>query len=501
MEHLKADLLCNVGKSHAKRTKRLFLDAPSYLFVSTNLAAKFPTLLESMIIRSYSHHLPGPVAYKWKFDSHGWTETAKRLLDVFQLKHFHTRVISSVMYSLQVLGASPFVFQRVFIRLSQPWLLASLTAFAYYVGSSPIAIGVTVAVAVLVIAFLVRRYMIRQRHSKTADLADDEVRMNVRNHREANRNQRQVHTSDVIVQDDEEEKLGCGADEEDGSGDSNSEGERDNEDNEDNELPNRDSVSQRRNGESSQILVINHDERADDEDEADDDEADDEDDFFETSNVNIVGERDGRSPFNMGSISVASISSISGVGVTSGGGVAASSRSRTNTSINNSSFASGTSDNGSTEVGVSRDGTPTSSPRRSSSAGSRRSPSPSKYTVSVAGDEEDEEEGDEGVDTGLRVEHVIVSPRSQSSDSASSSDSEHKAESVGSVNVFLLEDDSALQFAPASRRNSAAGSSVSSSSGSSVSNAGARARTESSASSASSSAYSIIHSSASADSR
>jgi hypothetical protein len=495
------DLLCNVGKSHAKRTKRLFLDAPSYLFVSTNLAAKFPTLLESMIIRSYSHHLPGPVAYKWKFDSHGWTETAKRLLDVFQLKHFHTRVISSVMYSLQVLGASPFVFQRVFIRLSQPWLLASLTAFAYYVGSSPIAIGVTVAVAVLVIAFLVRRYMIRQRHSKTADLADDEARMNVRNHREANRNQRQVHTSDVIVQDDEEEKQGSGEDREDGSDDSNSEVERDNEDNEDNELPNRDSVSQCRAGESPQILGINQDERDSDEDEADDDEADDEDDFFETSNVNIVGERDGRSPFNMGSISVASISSISGVGVTSGGGVAASSRSRTNTSINNSSFASATSDNGSTEVGVSRDGTPTSSPRRSSSAGSRRSPSPSKYTVSVDNDEEDEEEGDEGVDTGLRVEQVIVSPRSQSSDSGNSSDSEHKAESVGSVNVFLLEDDSALQFAPASRRNSAAGSSVSSSSGSSVSNAGARARTESSASSASSSAYSIIHSSASADSR
>ena len=42
-----------------ERRERIFLDAPKYLFVSTNVAKEFPHLLESIIVRTYEAHLPG----------------------------------------------------------------------------------------------------------------------------------------------------------------------------------------------------------------------------------------------------------------------------------------------------------------------------------------------------------------------------------------------------------------------------------------------------------
>ena len=43
----------------------LSLNAPDYLFVSTNVAKAFPSLMESLIIRSYRTYLPGECAKWW----------------------------------------------------------------------------------------------------------------------------------------------------------------------------------------------------------------------------------------------------------------------------------------------------------------------------------------------------------------------------------------------------------------------------------------------------
>ena len=46
----------------------VLLNAPEYFFVSTNVAKRFPHLLESVLIRSYRTYWPGELGKKWKFD-------------------------------------------------------------------------------------------------------------------------------------------------------------------------------------------------------------------------------------------------------------------------------------------------------------------------------------------------------------------------------------------------------------------------------------------------
>jgi hypothetical protein len=57
----------NMGEE--EEDSRYFLNAPEYLFVSTNIAKAYPELMESMIVLSYHNHLPGELAKKWRIGS------------------------------------------------------------------------------------------------------------------------------------------------------------------------------------------------------------------------------------------------------------------------------------------------------------------------------------------------------------------------------------------------------------------------------------------------
>ena len=50
-----------------KAETQCLLQAPEYLFVSTRVAAAYPDLLESIVIRAYESYLPGQLSRKWNF--------------------------------------------------------------------------------------------------------------------------------------------------------------------------------------------------------------------------------------------------------------------------------------------------------------------------------------------------------------------------------------------------------------------------------------------------
>jgi hypothetical protein len=121
-----------VGRLCSKnsRESRFFMDVPDYLFVSTNVAKQFPQLVESMIVRTYQTHIPGELSKKWHLGA------------VSSLPSAHNRrrvsAVGSLLLVLQVLGASPFVFQRIIIRVIQPWLLAGITLVIFKIAKSPL---------------------------------------------------------------------------------------------------------------------------------------------------------------------------------------------------------------------------------------------------------------------------------------------------------------------------------------------------------------------------
>jgi hypothetical protein len=99
------------------------LDAPRYLFVSTNLAQKFPGLLESVIIQSYHSHSPGQFSNVWK----GREATGpwwSPMRGTHRSKKFF--LTSLLVAWLQKLGALSPTLQRVIIHMLQPMVASGL---------------------------------------------------------------------------------------------------------------------------------------------------------------------------------------------------------------------------------------------------------------------------------------------------------------------------------------------------------------------------------------
>jgi hypothetical protein len=97
----------------------IILDAPRYLFVSTNVSKRFPHLLESVIIQSYHTCSPPDHSTPWSRlpSSSGfwWTRGSK------------SRAAKSFLTSLmQQFGSTSPALQRFLIHLMQPLLVSSL---------------------------------------------------------------------------------------------------------------------------------------------------------------------------------------------------------------------------------------------------------------------------------------------------------------------------------------------------------------------------------------
>jgi hypothetical protein len=133
------------------RDARYFLDAPSYFFVSVGVAKKFPMLLESMLVRAYQSHLPpGLVSQKW---SHRVLQRtgSNNNGDIGVFRFCRTATLTATLLTgLQVAAASPFIIQRIFIRVLQPWLLQGLMLSFVYLGHNSLSLSAVVISLALV---------------------------------------------------------------------------------------------------------------------------------------------------------------------------------------------------------------------------------------------------------------------------------------------------------------------------------------------------------------
>jgi hypothetical protein len=126
----------SLGLSATSSSSSNVLDAPRYLFVSTNVAEKYPDMLESVLIRSYHSCWPGCYSSKWKFDHFSG---ASLLLSSGRggggglsggfLRGFSVTVI--LISLLKEFGASAPVIQRLLLHSIQPLCVAAI----FFVGS------------------------------------------------------------------------------------------------------------------------------------------------------------------------------------------------------------------------------------------------------------------------------------------------------------------------------------------------------------------------------
>jgi hypothetical protein len=122
----------------------LVLDAPRYLFLSTNLAHRFPDLFESVIIKSFHSYSPGELARKWRAGQSAspLTSCADWLLPSGLTSTSAERLRRSASTSLgfsvlQRIGAMPPAAQRLVIHITQPLVLTTIVLIWSYITMYP----------------------------------------------------------------------------------------------------------------------------------------------------------------------------------------------------------------------------------------------------------------------------------------------------------------------------------------------------------------------------
>lgn len=151
-----------------------FLNAPSHLFVSTKLAAYFPNLLESMIVNSFVHHLPGKMCLTWphyrSYDAYQSCDGTERL----QRGVARGTALAVAFTALLVQGVLtvPFGYQKVFIRVVQPMVFSGMALLWYSMSSStPVLIVLCVVfAALLLLLFRCHAAMYHEPHGSLAQV-------------------------------------------------------------------------------------------------------------------------------------------------------------------------------------------------------------------------------------------------------------------------------------------------------------------------------------------
>jgi hypothetical protein len=138
--------LCANGEVEA----RLFLNAPDYLFVSTNVAKKFPDLMESILVQAYTTHLPGELARKWQMGSIARAQRHQRV--------HRATLLGTGMAALQYMGTAPFILHRMFIRFVQPFAFSGLVLLWKAASSSVLSIIIAAVLIAGAIAYGLYRY-------------------------------------------------------------------------------------------------------------------------------------------------------------------------------------------------------------------------------------------------------------------------------------------------------------------------------------------------------
>jgi hypothetical protein len=116
----------------------VLLNAPQYFFVSSNVANRFPHLLESVLIQSYRTYWPGELGKKWKFDQ------PTLLTTFFGFTTGGTAAVRSLTLSavltsiLQQLGATAPAIQKLILHSAQPLLVSLFFMLGRVLTASPL---------------------------------------------------------------------------------------------------------------------------------------------------------------------------------------------------------------------------------------------------------------------------------------------------------------------------------------------------------------------------
>ena len=172
--------------SNTPKDSRLFLNAPEYLFVSTNLAKKFPTLMESIVVQSYFNHIPGELSKLWNVGS------VARIRRYHNLRHI--TLLTIILGSIQYFGTLPLLLHRLFIRFVQPFVFGGLVLFWAIISSNSLYVALMSLVLGILVAFGVYKYFFSgsssSKLSPITPIVDDGVKSI---HDEAEDNQISVH--------------------------------------------------------------------------------------------------------------------------------------------------------------------------------------------------------------------------------------------------------------------------------------------------------------------
>uniref|UniRef100_A0A7S3MF64 Uncharacterized protein n=1 Tax=Spumella elongata TaxID=89044 RepID=A0A7S3MF64_9STRA len=143
---------------------RFFLNAPDYLFVSTNVAKQFPHLMESILVQAYQNHLPGEVSHKWQTGSIARMHRRNR--------RRNATVFGTILRTLQYMGMAPFLIHRMMIRFVQPFMLTGLALLWQLIVQDVIYIAVAVFCVLVILAYaLYRRYVEQQQLQKSQNIS------------------------------------------------------------------------------------------------------------------------------------------------------------------------------------------------------------------------------------------------------------------------------------------------------------------------------------------
>jgi hypothetical protein len=158
--------ICNQDFRNIAASIPVLLDAPRYLYVSTNVSLKFPNLLESAIIQSYHTYYPSDAPWSQSISSpssNGW----------WWMSNTRSRMGKSVITStLQYLGATSPTVQRVMIHLIQPLLVSSIVYLWVTLYSRPIWFTL---IGFLFLVFVIRHCYLQRYHATNSFSNESEV--------------------------------------------------------------------------------------------------------------------------------------------------------------------------------------------------------------------------------------------------------------------------------------------------------------------------------------
>jgi hypothetical protein len=139
----------------------LVLNAPEYLFVSTQLANAFPSLLESMVVRSYFSSSPGELSKKWRISHFSASSPLSRWSwSRSRVRRFTVTALTTMI--MQYLGAFSPTFQRVLIHSLQPLVLSGM----YFVFDLLVRHPLYFIPLVALVVFVVYRVVVEEYHRR-----------------------------------------------------------------------------------------------------------------------------------------------------------------------------------------------------------------------------------------------------------------------------------------------------------------------------------------------